>query len=563
VATSYQQTIKAYPNGGGSYIVSKDNLGVLPGLVAGAALLIDYVLTVAVSISAGIAAVVAAFPVLAPERVLLCVAAIALLTLGNLRGIRESGTLFAAPLYVYVVSIAGLLLYGLVRWATGTLPDYVPPAGEVHGAGQALGLFLILRAFSSGAVALTGVEAVSNGIPAFKPPESTNARVTLLWMASLFAAIFLGLSFLATHIGIVPDPTEVETVLSQVARTLVGGGPYYYLVQFSTTVLLILAANTSFADFPRLASLMARDRFLPGQFAFRGDRLAFTTGIVVLAAVAAVLVVVFGGSVTNLIPLYTVGVFVAFTLSQAGMVRHHLTLREPGWQRGIAINALGAAATGVVAVVVGATKFALGAWMVLVLIPVLVLLLLSIRRHYHIARDQLVVTDEDLRTRPDLDPHRLQHLVVIPVADLNRAAVRAVAYARSLTGQADAEGKEFDGPPGPPSRRHAHLIAVHVTDDVDAGEALKERWDRAGLGVDLVILESPYRALVGPLLAYINALERQRPEVTSVVTVLLPEYIPAHWWEHVLHTQTALRLKGSLLFRPRTAVLSVPYHLED
>jgi amino acid transporter len=561
VATSYQQTIKAYPNGGGSYIVSKDNLGVLPGLVAGSALLIDYVLTVAVSISAGIAAVVAAFPVLAPDRVLLCVVAIVLLTLGNLRGIRESGTLFAAPLYVYLVSILGLLVFGLVRWATGTLAPYVPPPeGEVHGAGQALGLFLILRAFSSGAVALTGVEAVSNGIPAFKPPESRNARITLIWMASLFAVVFLGLSFLATHIGIVPDPTEVETVVSQLARTVVGDGWYYYLVQFSTTVLLILAANTSFADFPRLASLMARDRFLPGQFAFRGDRLAFTTGIVVLAAVAAVLVVVFGGSVTNLIPLYTVGVFVAFTLSQTGMVRHHLTLREPGWRRGIVINALGALATGVVAVVVGATKFALGAWMVLLLIPILVLLLLGIRRHYHIARDQLVVTDEDLRTRPDLDPHRLQHVVVIPVADLNRAAVRAVAYARSLTGQVDAEDKGGDGLALAP---RAYLIAVHVTDDVDAGERLKERWDRAGLGVDLVVLESPYRALVGPLLAYINALERQQPAVTSVVTVLLPEYIPAHWWEHVLHTQTALRLKGSLLFRPRTAVLSVPYHLED
>ncbi|HEX2517129.1 MAG TPA: APC family permease, partial [Chloroflexota bacterium] len=345
VATSYQQTIRAYPNGGGSYIVSKDNLGTLPGLVAGSALLVDYVLTVAVSVSAGIAAVVAAFPALAPERELLCVLAIALLTLGNLRGIRESGTLFAAPLYVYLLSIGGLLLYGLFRWGTGTLPAYVPPVGEGHGAAQALGLFLILRAFSSGAVALTGVEAVSNGIPAFQPPESRNARVTLVWMASLFAVVFLGISFLATRLGVVPDPAEVETVLSQVAHTLVGDGPYYYLVQFATTVLLILAANTAFADFPRLASLMARDKFLPGQFAFRGERLAFSNGIVALAAVAAVLVVVFGGSVTNLIPLYTVGVFVAFTLSQAGMVRRHWRVREPGWGRGLAINAVGATVT--------------------------------------------------------------------------------------------------------------------------------------------------------------------------------------------------------------------------
>jgi amino acid transporter len=564
VATSYQQTIRAYPNGGGSYIVASDNLGVVPGLIAGAALLIDYVLTVAVSISAGIAAVTSAFPLVAPERVLLCVVAIALLTLGNLRGIRESGTLFAAPLYLYLVSILGLLAFGLFRWATGTLPDYVPPTGEFHGAGQALTLFLVLRAFSSGSVALTGVEAVSNGIPAFKPPESHNARITLIWMASLFAVVFLGISFLATHVGIVPDPAEVETVLSQLTRTLVGTGWYYYLVQFSTTVLLILAANTSFADFPRLASLMARDKFLPGQFAFRGERLAFNNGIVVLAAVAAFLVVVFGGSVTNLIPLYTVGVFVAFTLSQTGMVVHHWRLREPGWHHAIIINAVGAVATAVVAVVVGVTKFALGAWMVLVLIPILVVILLSIRRHYHIARDQLVVTDEDLRTRPDLDPYQLEHVVVIPVADLNRPAVRAAAYARSLTGEAirsrgasgDPEGEAKDAPT-------AHIVAVHVTDDAAAGERLKERWDRAGLGIDLVILRSPYRALAGPLLAYIDALERQQPEVTSIVTVLLPEYIPAHWWEHVLHTQTALMLKGALLFRPRTAVLSVPYHLED
>jgi amino acid transporter len=566
VATSYQQTIKAYPNGGGSYVVSKENLGTIPGLIAGAALLIDYVLTVAVSTSAGIAAVVAAFPALAPERALLCVLAIALLALGNLRGIRESGTLFAAPLYVYLVSIGGLIGYGLVRWATGTLPAYVPPAagGEFHGAGQTLGLFLVLRAFSSGAVALTGVEAVSNGIPAFQRPESRNARVTLVWMASLFAVVFLGLSFLAAQLRVVPDPAEVETVLSQVARTLVGTGPYYYIVQFATTVLLILAANTAFADFPRLASLMARDKFLPGQFAFRGERLAFNNGIAALAVVAAALVAVFGGSVTNLIPLYTVGVFLAFTLSQTGMVRHHLTLREPAWRRGAAINAAGAVATGVVAVVVGVTKFALGAWMVLLLIPVLVFVLYSIRRHYLAVRDQLLVTDADLRDRPDLDPQQLQHVVVIPVADLNRAAVRAVAYARSLTGQAAAPAPGTppgDGLPGPTAL--AHLVAVHVTDDVAAGERLKERWDRSGLGVDLVVLASPYRALAGPLLAYLNALERQQPELTSVVTVLLPEYIPAHWWEHVLHTQTALSLKGALLFRPRTAVLSVPYHLAD
>ncbi len=553
VAISYQQTIRAYPNGGGSYMVASDNLGTVPGLIAGAALLIDYVLTVAVSVSAGIAAVTSAFPALYPDRVLLCLLAIGLITLGNLRGIRETGKVFAGPLYVYVGSILGVLAYGVVRWATGTLPTYTPPAGAFEQAVEPLTLFLILRAFASGSVALTGVEAVSNGVPAFKPPEPRNARITLGWMAALFATIFLGMSFLSGQLHIVPDPREVETVVSQLARTLVGRSWYYYLVQFSTTLLLILAANTSFNGFPRLASIMAQDKFLPSQFTFRGERLAFTNGIILLAIIAGLLVWGFGGSVTGLIPLYTVGVFIAFTLSQAGMVRHWWRLRERGWRLSMAINACGALATAVVAVVVGVTKFALGAWVVLVLIPLLVMMLLGIRHHYHRAAAQLALPDQHEPVPADLDAERLQHTILIPVADLNRAALRAIAYARSLTGQ--VEHGEDNG--------HARIVAVHITDDVEAGERLKERWDRANPGVDLVVLESPYRALVGPLLAYINAIERQQPEATSIVTVLLPEAIPAHWWEHLLHTQTALRLKGALLFRPRTAVASVPYHLRE
>ncbi|MGH2370428.1 MAG: APC family permease, partial [Chloroflexota bacterium] len=324
----------------------------------------------------------------------------------------------------------------------------------------------------------------------------------------------------------------------------------------ATAVLLVLAANTAFADFPRLAYFMARDKFLPSSFAFRGERLAFSNGIIVLAVVAATLVVIFQGSVTNLIPLYTVGVFIGFTLSQSGLVARWWRLREPGWQWRLAISATGATVTLIVAVVVGVTKFALGAWVVLVLIPGVVLVLLGIRQHYLHVADQLVVTPEDLRATPDLDAERLRHTVLIPVADLNRAALRAIAYARSLTDEVD-----HPEPNGHRREPRARLVAVHVTDDVDAGEHLKERWDRSGIGVDLVVVESPYRALVGPLLTYIRALERQEPESTSVVTVLLPEYIPAHWWEHILHTQTALRLKGALLFRPRTAVTSVPYHL--
>jgi len=554
VAISYQQTIRAYPGGGGSYKVASENLGAVAGLIAGAALLIDYVLTVAVSTSAGVAAITSAFPALYAERVLICVGAIALITLGNLRGIRETGSLFAGPLYVYIIGLLGVIAYGVFRWATGTLPPYEPPAHaveEVAQTTQALTLFLILRAFSSGSVALTGVEAVSNGVPAFKPPEPRNASITLAWMAGIFATIFLGMSFLAGQLHIVPDPAEVETVVSQLTKTLVGKGWYYYVVQFSTTLLLILAANTSFNGFPRLASIMAKDKFLPSHFAFRGERLAFTNGIVVLAVIAALLVWGFQGSVTGLIPLYTVGVFIAFTLSQAGMVRHWWHLRERGWRVSMAVNATGATATAVVALVVGITKFALGAWVVLVLIPIIVVMLLGVRRHYRGAHDQLVLTERDLHTRPDLDPAQLQHTIVIPVADLNLATMRAIAYAESLTGVVDH----------PDEMSRAHIIAVHVTDDVGEGEELKERWQRTNPGVDLVILESPYRALVGPLLTYINALEKQRAEGTSIVTVLLPEYIPAHWWEHILHTQTALRLKASLLFRPRTAVASVPYHL--
>jgi amino acid transporter len=559
VSVSYQQTIRAYPNGGGSYIVASDNLGDIPGLIAGAALLVDYVLTVAVSISAGILAVTSLFPSLEPIRVWLCVGSIALITLGNLRGIRESGSIFAAPLYIYLVSIVSLLAYGLFRWATGTLPVYTPNPEWVRafsaesGALPALSLFVILRAFSSGAVALTGVEAVSNGIPAFQRPETRNARITLVWMASLFAVIFLGMSFLAGQLHILPDPDEIESVVSQLTRTLVGSGWMWYVVQLSTTVLLVLAANTSFADFPRLASIMAKDKFLPSHFAFRGERLAFTNGIVLLSTVAALLVIGFGGSVTALIPLYTVGVFVAFTLSQTGMVKHSWKLRQRGWQTSMAVNATGALATGVVAIVVGVTKFALGAWVVMVLIPILVLILIGIRSHYQAAREQLMLREEDLRTRPDLDPEQIEHTVIIPVADITRATMRAIAYAESLTGKVSHSDDEG----------HANIVAVHVTDSMEAGEALKDRWDQVNPGIDLVIVESPYRALAGPLMTYINALERQRPEATSIVTVLLPEYMPAHWWEHILHTQTAFRLKAALLFRQRTAVISVPYHLSD
>ncbi|TAK36605.1 MAG: APC family permease [Chloroflexota bacterium] len=539
VVISYRQVIRAYPNGGGSYVVAHENLGRLAGLAAAAALLTDYILTVAVSISAGVAAITSAFPELFAERVLISVAVIAVMTILNLRGIRESGNIFAAPTYVYVAAILGLLGIGLFRAATGTLPSYATPPTWLadHGA-EPLALLLVLRAFASGSVALTGTEAVSNGVPAFKPPEVKNAQAVLVAMGTLFATIFLGMSFLSSRIGIIPDPEETETVVSQLTRTLVGGGtPFYFLIQFSTAVLLVLAANTAFNGFPRLASILARDRYLPRQFQFRGDRLAFTAGIVLLAAVSAVLVVIYQGSVTGLIPLYTVGVFLAFTLSQVGLVRHWWQLRdqERGWRRSAAINGLGAAATGVVMVVVAVSKFALGAWMVLVLIPILIALLWAIQRHYRTFEDALTLERTDTQL-----PERQPPLVVVPLGRLDRAALHALAFARSIS---------------------PDVTAVHVTDDPDEAEQMRGHWDRWGGDVDLVIVESPYRALIPPLLAYIDAVDKLDPR--RPISVVLPEVVPRHFWENFLHNQTALRLKLHLFRRPNTVVVDVPYHLDE
>jgi amino acid transporter len=536
VVISYQQTIRAYPSGGGSYIVASDNLGRGPGLVAAAALLTDYVLTVAVSVAAGVAALTSIFPGLFDLRVLVGVGCVAILWLGNLRGIRESANLFAIPTYVYLLAIYGLLAFGLWEVATGTLPEYTPPPAWVEGHGvQALGLLLILRAFASGSVALTGTEAVSNGVPAFRPPESRYAGMVLIMMGVFFATIFLGISFLAAQLGIVPDPTEQETVISQITRTLVGAGtPFHYLIQVSTALLLVLAANTAFADFPRLASILGKDRFMPRQFQFRGDRLAFSVGIMVLAVLAAALIVIFGGSVTNLIPLYTVGVFVAFTLSQSGMVRHWWRLRgeQRGWRWRAALNGAGAVATGVVAVIVGVAKFALGAWIILLLIPLLIGVMWAIAQHYRSVEEQLAVSWTDQRL-----PRRVPR-VIVPVSRLDHATLEAVAYARSIS---------------------TDVTAVHVADQRSDVEEMKRRWEEWGGPVKLVILESPYRALMAPLMAYIDATETMDP--SQPTTVVLSEFVPRHIWEYPLHNQTALRLKLRLFFRPNTVVIDVPYHL--
>lgn len=537
VGISYRQTIKAYPHGASSYIVASDNLGTGAGLLAGGALLIDYTLTVAVSVSAGVAAITSFVPELYPERVAMSVLIVAILVIGNLRGIRESGTIFMAPTYLYLVAVFGLIGWGLVLQASGELGTFTPPPGWAEaeaGTATALTLFLVLRAFSSGSAALTGVEAISDGVPAFKPPEWRNARITLTWAVVLFGALFLGISYLAAAIQVVPDLTEQQTVLSLITRHIAGDGWFLVLVQVATALVLTLAANTAFADFPRLSSFLARDGFMPRQFGFRGDRLAFTTGIAALAGLAVALLIVFEASVTALIPLYTLGVFLAFTLSQSGMVVRWWRRREPGWRRGLAINGLGAATTAVIAVVVVSTKFLSGAWIVVLLIPTLMGLMVAIRRHYQRVEAALAPAHREASGIERQPP-----IVIVPIARLDRPALGAIAFARTLSPQASA---------------------VHVTNDAAQAATLREEWSDLNNGMELVVVESPYRALMGPLLRYMDALQALDP--TRPIVVVLSEIVPRHWWENLLHNQSSLRLKLRLFGRRNTIVADVPYHLD-
>lgn len=537
VGVSYRQTIKAYPHGGGSYIVAKDNLGELPALTAGAALLTDYILTVAVSIAAAVAAVVSAFPELHTHRVGLGVFFIFVVTLLNLRGIRESGSIFAVPTYLFIGGIFALLAIGFARNAIAGFPVQEPPpaAAEIAGGG-ALSIFIVLKAFSSGCAALTGVEAISDGVPAFKPPEWKNARTTLTWMISILAVTFAGITFLAHQYGAYAMATSdpgYETVVSQIARDVFEGrNAAYFYIQFATMLILVLAANTAFSDFPRLSYFLARDRYMPRQFTFRGDRLAYTTGIVTLGVIAGLVLALENGEVDQLIPLYALGVFTSFTISQFGMFTRWRRRREPGWQTGQIINLIGAASTALVAVVVAITKIPEGAWIIVIVIILLVLMMRSIHRHY-------MTASTELAAQTPLNPDEIEHTVIVPIADVNRIAKQTLAYARSIS---------------------PNVTAVHVNDDEEAIERMREAWTKLGTDIQLVIIESPYRALVGPLLKYIDEIDKQRPNDT--ITVVLPEFIARHWWEHILHNQTALRIKAALLFRPGTVVTSVPYHLE-
>ena len=571
VAISYRQTIFAYPSGGGAYIVAKDNLGTTPGLVAAAALLVDYVLTVAVSISAGVAAITSAaqgtsLAWIDHHKVFLCLILIAFIAVANLRGVRESGALFAGPTYSFLVSFLFMVGYGLIHYFIHPQTVAATTAGLKLAEGyhlQPLTWFLLLGAFSNGCVALSGTEAISNGIPAFKQPESKNAATTLAWMAALLGIMFIGTSVMAYLYKV--HPSENETIISQFARVIFTGGMgwFYYVIQGTTALILILAANTSFADFPRLASLLARDRFLPRQFATRGDKLVFSNGIIILALFAAVLVTAFGGDTSKLIPLYAVGVFLSFTLSQSGMVLHwmkagralkaaasakndqpapadgaayHIKPSEAHqarhWKKSIFVNGLGAIATLVVTIVLVITKFIHGAWIVVVLIPLLVGLFRAIHRHYlDVARQ--------LTTEGAQKVQSIEHEVIVPISGIHRGVLQALEYAKAIA--------------------HGHVTAIYINVDDEATQKLREKWSGWVQGVELVVIASPYRSLIGPLTRYIDRRLTLAPN--KVITVVLPEFVPAKWWHHLLHNQSSLMLKGALLFKHNVIVISVPYHL--
>ena len=551
VTVSYEQTIHAYPGGGGAYIVARDNLGELPAQTAGAALLTDYILTVAVSISSGVAQLGSAFPELYPYRVWIAVVMVMLIMLINLRGVRESGTVFAVPTYFFVLMMFLTVGIGMARYLTGSLGTVVnPPHMEIEQVLTVVTPFLILHAFSSGTAALTGVEAISNGITAFREPRSRNAGITLIWMSLILGALFLGISFLTGKISAVPS--EAETVISQLTRTIFDGrGPLYLLTIAATTVILIMAANTAFADFPRLSALHAGDGFLPRQLTYRGSRLVFSRGIVTLALVASVLIILFQASVSRLIPLYAIGVFLSFTLSQTGMAVRwwkigHLspgeeikepgsTLRfEKGWVQKMIINGFGAICTFIVMLVFAFTKFKDGAWIVLILTPLLVTIFFSIHRHYKSLAKKLSLENFGVPSRMG------RHRVIIPLSGVHRGTLAALRYARSLSDD---------------------VTAVYVSTDPEEAEKLRQKWEMWGEGVRLVILDSPYRLLLEPLLEYVEVIASKR-QPGEMITIVVPEFVPARWYHNFLHTQTALWLRFALLFKPGIVITSVPYQVE-
>ena len=535
VGFSYYQTIHAYPNGGGAYIVAKDNLGTTFALIAGSALLIDYTLTVAVSVSAGMAAITSWLPALLPFRAVLAVLAVALVTWINLRGLRESASIFAIPTYMFIFGMLALIGFGLLRWLSGGgLPD-VEVIEPIHAdiAVSGVTAFLILRAFSAGCTALTGIEAISDGVPAFKSPQADNAGKTLLVMIIVLTTMFLGITLLAREVG--AAPSHAETVLSQIGRSLFGRGPAYIMIQIATALILLLAANTAFSDFPRLSFFMARDGYLPRQMGNIGDRLVYSNGIILLGLLASILILLFNGDTHGLLPLYAVGVFISFTLSQWGMVRRWFRLRSAGWRQNALINAFGGTTTLIVFSIILVTRFLSGAWIVIVLITLFSLVLTRIHRHYEsVARSLSLDT-----FGPPVRMHNPR--VIIPIGGVHRGVLKALAFARTLS---------------------PDVTAVYVETSDEEGKKVRERWARWGDGVRLEVIKSPFRSIAGPLIKYLNQLGEQR-QPGDVITVVLPQFIPGKWWENLLHNQTAWPLRLALLFREGYIVIDVPYHLSD
>jgi amino acid transporter len=554
VSISYEQTIHAYPDGGGAYIVSRDNLGEFPALIAAAALLTDYILTVSVSIASGVAQLVSAFPNLYELRVPLAIIFILFIMLVNLRGVKESGSAFAIPTYFFIAVILIMISTGLWRLITGSLGVVVDPP-EVSFHGDAIAVitpFLLLHAFSSGTAALTGIEAISNGITAFKEPRSKNAGITLVWMSVILSTFFLGISFITNYVHAVPS--ETETVISQIARTIFDGrGTMYLLVISATTVILIMAANTAFADFPRLGALIAKDGFIPRQLAYRGSRLVYSRGIVTLAVIASVLMVLFNASVTRLIPLYAIGVFLSFTLSQSGMalrwwktgrlkpgqekVERGSTLHyEKSWIFKMIVNGFGAICTAVVMMVFAITKFKDGAYLVLILIPILVGIFWLIHRHYNNLAKNLSLDNFGV-----IPPHTNRHRVIMPVSGVHQGTLAGLRYARMLSDD---------------------VTGVHIVIEPAEAEKVRKKWETWGDGVRLVMLDSPYRLFIEPLLEYIADLAEKR-QPGEIITVVVPEFVSDNRLTAPLHTNTAEILRGQLKTQHGIVITNVPYHVHE
>lgn len=534
VAFSFMQIINAYPkSSGGAYIVAKENLGVNAGLVAGAALLFDYLLTVAVSVSAGVAAITSAYQALLPYKIEIALLILVFLVLMNLRGVTESATLFSYPTYLFIIGMYTLIIWGFIKLYFFKVPITMPEVAPVTNQGMTGFIFIwvILRAFSSGCTALTGIEAISDAVPNFKEPEGKHAKQVLGLLVILLFTLFIGLAVLTTKFHV--TPSESRTVISQVALQVFGSGPLFYLFQASTGLILVLAANTAFAGFPLLASLMARDGYLPRYLGLRGDKLVFSNGIVILGFLASMLILIFEGVVTRLIPLYAVGVFTAFTVAQAGMVKRWYTLKTPGWQKRAFVNGLGAVVTGIVLVVIGATKFSHGAWVVFVLMTVMILIFRAVNKHY-----------QDIRVELDFDNYRpkdVTHNIIVPVASLTNVVAHTIDYAKTLAND---------------------IKAVHVSTDPVQTEKLQKKWSTWNPGVDLIVVQSPYRSVFDPLVEFILNEDKQKGE-DEIVTVLIPEFVTIKWWHRFLHNQTGLMLQNMLVFRSDVVVTTVPYHLHS